>query len=192
MFPSGGLIHINGAPGVGKLTIARLLGKRLNARVLDNHAIYNVAFALTNFQTPEFFEAVRAVRRASYEQILKLPKDQLLILTDAYFEDSDWARESWKAVEELARARGLLLSVALFCEPAEHRRRIVSADRTSRGKVTDARYVDGFAERRPIADRGDVNLGMDVTNLTADAAAAQIADWVGRWRQERIFAGYRP
>jgi len=56
----GRLIHINGAPGVGKLTIARIMAPRLNARLLDNCAIYNVAWALTDVRSPIFYSAVRA------------------------------------------------------------------------------------------------------------------------------------
>jgi predicted kinase len=59
------LIQLNGWPGVGKLTIARRLAERLSARVLDNHSIYNVAFALTKPRSPEFYETVRAVREVA-------------------------------------------------------------------------------------------------------------------------------
>jgi cytidylate kinase len=100
------LIHLNGAPGVGKLTIARLMAPRLKARVLDNHTVYNVAFALTEFRSPQFYDAVRAVRDAAFEQILRLPADETVILTNAYFDDSDWAWENWRAIEQLAVKRG--------------------------------------------------------------------------------------
>ena len=45
------IIHINGFPGVGKLTIAKILAEKLGARLLDNHSIYNVALALTEFKS---------------------------------------------------------------------------------------------------------------------------------------------
>src|SRR5579872_2739685 len=101
----GRLIHINGPAGVGKLTIARIMAERLGARLLDNHAIYNVAFALTEFRSPEFYDAVRGSRKAAYDQILRLPDDETVILTDAYFDDSEWARESWAALVQLAEKR---------------------------------------------------------------------------------------
>src|SRR5947209_1296614 len=132
----GRLIHINGPAGIGKLTIARIMAPMLNARLLDNHAIYNVAFALTEFRSPEFFDAIRALRIAAYDQILRLPDDETLILTEAHFVDTETARESWAALEDLAEQRGWpLLTIALLCDRAEHRRRIVSEDRALRGKV---------------------------------------------------------
>ena len=45
------LIHINGHPGVGQLTVAELLKDSLGARLLDNHSVYNVALALTEFKS---------------------------------------------------------------------------------------------------------------------------------------------
>lgn len=94
----GQLIYINGAPGVGKLTIARLMAEQLNVRLIDNHAIYNVGFALTDFRSAAFYAAVRAVRTAAYDQILHLPEHEIVILTAADFDDSDWGRENWQAV----------------------------------------------------------------------------------------------
>ncbi len=44
------IIHINSYPGVGKLAIGKILQKRLQGRLLDNHSIYNVALALTEFK----------------------------------------------------------------------------------------------------------------------------------------------
>src|SRR4051812_44784660 len=98
----GRLIHLNGAPGVGKLTIARIMASQLGSRLLDNHTIYNVAFALTEFRSPGFYDAARAFRIAAYDQILRIADDETVILTYAFFDDSDWARESWQALRELA------------------------------------------------------------------------------------------
>lgn len=42
------IIVLNGYPGVGKLTIGRKLAPVLRGRLLDIHAVYNVAFALLN------------------------------------------------------------------------------------------------------------------------------------------------
>ncbi len=175
----GKLIHINGAPGVGKLTIARQMAIRLNARVLDNHAIYNVAFALTEFRSPGFYDAVRASRAAAFQQLLRLPDNETVIFTDAYFDDSKWGWESWGTIEHLAdQRRWPFFSVALVCEAAEHRRRIVSAERAERGKLQDASYVDRTVTRRLIERTGDLSKRLDITHLSADTAASFLADWV--------------
>ncbi|MCI4589233.1 hypothetical protein MOK15_03840 [Sphingobium sp. BYY-5] len=175
----GRLIHINGAPGVGKLTVAQIMAQRLQARILDNHTIYNVGFALADFGTSAFFDVVRAVRTVAYERILELPDDETIIFTAADFDDSDWGRESWQAVEQLAVSRGWpLFTISLLCNPAEHRMRIVDEGRKGRGKLQDASAVDRLGQRPLIMRAGPLSMQLDTTGLTADRAAAQLTDWI--------------
>lgn len=78
------LIHINSYPGVGKLTIGRKVASELGAKLLDNHSIYNVAFALTEFKSDEFYHAVRDVRSTAYRIAATLPPEVPIILTNAH------------------------------------------------------------------------------------------------------------
>jgi thymidylate kinase len=175
----GRLIHINGPAGVGKLTIARIMVPKLRARLLDNHAIYNIAFALTEFRSAQFYDTVRASRAAAYDQILRMADDETVILTDAYFDDADWPRESWQALEQLAEQRRWpFLTIALSCDPPEHRRRIVSEDRALRGKVRDPSLVDRAATRTLFERVGPYSTRLDVTHRSAEEAAAMLVDWI--------------
>lgn len=175
----GMLIYINGAPGVGKLTIARQMAKRLKARVLDNHTIYNVGFALTDFSSPAFYDAVRSVRTAAYEQILRLPDSEIVILTAADFDDSQWGRENWQAVAHLAdERRWPFFSIILRCHPAEHVRRIVNEDREGIGKLRDAEAVATMAVRPLIQAEGRRNTELDITMMAAEDAALHIIEWM--------------
>ena len=49
---AGRIIHINGWPGTGKLTVGRLLAERLGARLVDNHTLLNPAEALFSRSDP--------------------------------------------------------------------------------------------------------------------------------------------
>jgi len=164
------IIHINGRAGVGKLTIGTILADTIGGKLLDNHSIYNVAFALTEFRSERFYDTVRAV--------LDLPATTPVILTNWYSADSDWGNENWDAVIALARKRASqLLVVVLECSTEENARRIQSAERSAKRKPRDPATAAASAAR-PLLDRdGDRLLRLDVTDLSADAAARRVADW---------------
>ena len=97
------LIHINSYPGVGKLTIGRMVATQMGAKLLDNHSIYNVAFALTEPKSDEFYDAVRKVRSTAYELVEALNPDTPVILTNAHNQGSVWGNECWDRAIELAK-----------------------------------------------------------------------------------------
>jgi len=58
---------------------------------LDNHSVFNVAFALTEFRSPAFYDAVREIREIAYRRILDLPPAVPVVLTNWYSQGSAWA-----------------------------------------------------------------------------------------------------
>jgi broad-specificity NMP kinase len=57
------IVHLNGWPGVGKLTVARLLAPRLQARLIDNHLLHDVAIRCAGIDDRArwpLYETVRA------------------------------------------------------------------------------------------------------------------------------------
>ena len=173
------IIHINSYPGVGKLAIAKILQERLRGRLLDNHSIYNVALALTEFKSPEYFDTIRAVREIAYKRVLELPEGIPVILTNAHFANSEWGNECWDAAKELSRLRGVPLLVVVFdCSVEENAKRIQSLDRELKRKPRDPTMFRGNAKDKPLLDRdGDHLLRLDITDLTAEEAAARVGDW---------------
>src|SRR5258706_8157445 len=147
----GAIVHINGYPGVGKLTVGRLLANRIGARLLDNHSIYNIALALTAFKSKAYYETLRATRAIAYARVLELPRNVAVILTNAHFSDSEWGNESWNAAIALARERGVPhFVVILDCDAAENARRIESEDRDLKRKPRDPSLFVGNAARRAL------------------------------------------
>jgi hypothetical protein len=65
-------------PGVGKLTIARELLELIGGRLLHNHTLYNVALALTERKSDEYFQAVRAVQSIAFDLVLVACGDQVI------------------------------------------------------------------------------------------------------------------
>jgi hypothetical protein len=116
---------------------------------------------------------------------LQATGSEAVILTAADFIDNDWGRENWQAVEQLAANRCWpFFSITLYCEPSEHRRRIVDERRAARGKLQDASAVDARMER-PIAEgHGSHSLRLDITDMTAADAASFISEWVHQLAEE--------
>ncbi len=176
------LIVLNGYPGVGKLTIGQALAERLDARLLDNHSIYNVAFALTEFRSEAFYKAVRDVQGIADPLIRALPREVPVILTDILTERSSRSAELWKRIAALAADRGPLFMVHLLCDLEENRRRIESPERRAKRKPQDPElatrnHAGGAALSGATLERC---LQLDVTALAAPEAARIIADWVGQ------------
>lgn len=171
------IVHLNGWPGVGKLTIARLLRDRLGARLLDNHTVYNVAFALADFRSPEFYATARAVRDVTFECASRVPSDTPIVMTNAV-SNSDWGRENWGAVQALARRRkSKLFAVTLSCEASEQARRMLSAERHYLGKLTNP-HEFSVRGRELLEDGADLLLRLDTTVTPADESAGHICDWI--------------
>jgi hypothetical protein len=175
------IIFLNGWPGVGKLTVARHIVAATGGRLLDAHTIYNVAFYLTEFRTPAFYETVRKVRDIAFDRVAELPPLIPVVMTNAFASDSDWVEENWKAVRALAdRRRSKLFFVELDCSPSENKRRIQFADRGLLGKPRDPSLIADKRQSRSLLRPADVDhlLCLDNTSLSPEACANEIVAWV--------------
>jgi hypothetical protein len=147
--------------------------------LLDNHSIYNVAFALTEFRSDAFHRTVRAVRDIAWDAAVELAPETPIILTTAHGTRREWSEEWCAALVDLADRRGTqLLVVHLLCDPDENRRRIASPDRLASRKPVDPAKVNRNPQRLAMVDHGNHLMEIDVTMLSPDDAAGQIAMWV--------------
>ena len=101
-----------------------------------------------------------------------------MILTNVHF-DSAWENECWDAEKELARLRGVPLLIVVFdCSVKENLKRIQSLDRELKRKPRDPTMIRDNAEDKALLDRdGDHLLRLDIADLAAEKAAAQVGDW---------------
>ncbi len=177
------LIVLNGYPGVGKLTIGRLLADRLGGRLLDLHTVYNLAFALTEFRSPDFYHATNAAEDLADDLISRLPATVPLIFTTVLTEnasrstDADMARFARRA-----QGRGPVRMVYLWCDLEENKRRIAAEGRTGGRKPRDPDMVQRNHDGAAALVGSDLPhlLKLDITHVSADGAAQHIASWVGR------------
>jgi len=172
------MIHLNGYPGIGKLTVGRLLAQRLGGRLLDNHAIYDVAFALADFRSPSWDRLARGVRDVAFAGVEALSPLLPVVTTNAC-SDSDWGREMWRSMLDLAERRGSpFLVVSMNCAPEENARRLRSEGRSG-GKMTDPLALEAYRRNWTLLeDGGDSLLRLDCTNLSAEESATAILEWV--------------
>jgi thymidylate kinase len=169
------IIHINGWPGCGKLTIARLLAKRLDGKLLDNHTLLNPAEALFDRADPLHASLRREVRASVLGHAARLKPGTLLVLTDALSNDpTDQA--FFDDYRTLAAKRGArLISVVLDCDHDENVRRLNSPGRSELHKLTRPDFLDHLrANYQLLRPQGVDLVEIDVSALSADEAAAAI------------------
>ncbi len=178
------IIVLNAYPGTGKLTVGRALIKLISGKMLDIHTVYNLAFALTEFKSPEFIHTTEQVEAIGHDLIRAMPADVPVVLTTVLNEDhihSDhWGAAEWQRLCALGKDRPPFCVVTLWCDLEENKRRIQSEDRGAMHKPRDPAYAEkNHSKAVPMATQGaDFVFNLDTTALSADEAALQIKTWL--------------
>lgn len=126
------ILHLNGMPGTGKLTVARILSDRLNARLVDNHSIINEVIKKHSQGSPEYMRAVME------ETGRILGGGGQLIFTNALAAENPKDRARLDQIAEHARRTGQIFwQILLNCELAENQRRLLDPQRRELQKLDD-------------------------------------------------------
>ncbi|KAK7937848.1 uncharacterized protein PG986_014716 [Apiospora aurea] len=181
------LIHINGDPGVGKLTVARrlqaLLNKYASARLVEMNRLVNQATAaVIDRAEPGYHDLGQDLRFAVFEALAKNPATHhhAYIFTDSQTADLVGAGVCAEYVCAARQRRSDLISVVLSCDEEAHLKRVGAADRVARGgTLVDASWVKMLREKtrthrfNKFAAEGG-SLELDVTDITPMEAADRI------------------
>lgn len=178
------LVLLLGFPGVGKLTIARELGLRLPARVVDNHWINNPVLRLLDDdgygKLPDaVWEQTAKVRQAILDTIATLcDPGANFVFTNAGVHGDPRSVASYRQVKDAAdRRQAIFLPVRLVCDEAELVRRISSPERRERLKSIDAAAARLRCRTAAVLDpRHPEGITLDVTGSTAAESARSIHD----------------
>jgi len=179
--PAGDLvIHINGWPGTGKLTVARHLAKALDARLLDNHLLFDPASALFSRSDPLHASLRGEIRRAVFDHAKRAGPNLRLIFTDA-LSDDEYDQAMFAEYRDLASARSAtLVAIVLECSLEENLHRLQAASRAGSHKLTDPAILHSMRRSyrllRPAADR---LIEIDTTGLPAEDVARLILSDLG-------------
>lgn len=170
------LIHINGFPGVGKLTVARELEKITGGRLIDNHAIINLAYLVTEHGTPEFFDLHKNLTLTLYKTLANVKGLDLLIFTNAQAAELPEDVERLERISDLAAARKeTFVPVVLTCQQDEHKKRVASPERADRKKLTNAGILEGMLQNyTPHLPDHPNALTLDITHLSPLESATLI------------------
>ena len=169
------IVHLNGWPGVGKLTVARLLAPRLQARLIDNHLLHDVAIRCAGIDDPARWPLYEAIRAAAYRVLAERPRAETFVMTNALCVGSPRECESWRQVVTLAETRAVpLVPVVLEADDVVLRSRVQRLERQGR-KLTDPNaLVEMIRCDRLLKPDVPERLDLDTTHLAAAAAAAAI------------------
>jgi predicted kinase len=175
-----------GFPGVGKLTIARILARMTGAVVVDNHWINDPILKLvTNESSVAVPDAVwpqiAKVREAVLETITTLgSQGASYIFTYAGSDEDPADRAAFEDYHTVARRRGArFIAVRLLCGEQELVRRIQSVERRGRKLTDPGEAIENVRAFTPLNPRTSETLSLDVTNLSAEGAASAIATHFG-------------
>lgn len=177
------LIHINGFPGTGKLTVARTLQELLRCRLVHNHLLINPADAVLHRTEPGYQDLRRAIRGAVFSSLAHNPATYAFAYVFTDFQSSS-AVGSAACAEYLvaARARGCaLLSIVLHCDEATNLVRLQMAEREAHGKIVDPELLSTFRREVKIhrfEEPEVTSIDLDVSKLSALEAAERILEHV--------------
>ncbi|EKV04269.1 Chromatin associated protein KTI12 [Penicillium digitatum] len=183
--PRRPIVHLNGFPGVGKLTIARYLAKQLpSAKLVHNHLLINPADAVLHRTQPGYQTLRRGIRNSIFSALINEPAtfDTTYVFTDFQSDDELGATVCAEYLATAEARHAALVPILLFCDEKTNMQRLVSSDRELHAKLTDVELVTQFRRE------GDVHrftghpnyLEIDVSNFTPDEAAKQICEHIRR------------
>jgi deoxyadenosine/deoxycytidine kinase len=177
------IIHLNGFPGVGKLTIARELAALLKGHLVDNHSLINAVYAAGwAHGSPEYLDLHARITREIYADLSKHPKDAIQIFTNALTAELPEDRARVDRIRALAETRGVpFVPVTLDCELGENIRRLQFPERSLKQKLRDAKILEGdYAAYTIYQPDSPYAMRLDVTRLGAKAASERIAQHIGQ------------
>jgi broad-specificity NMP kinase len=151
------LVFIYGAPGTGKLTVARELAARTGFRLFHNHLTVDLARTLFEYDTPEYLEYVRFLRRDAFERAVQ--NDVNLIFTFWYSKES--APSVQRYTEIIERNGGEVVFVKLYCPPEILEQRVQNPERKN-WKISNLQSLKNALENT------DLNFVIPGTRLIID------------------------
>lgn len=166
------LIHLNGMPGVGKLSVAHILAKRLSAHLVDNHALISAAHA-SGYPSgsKDLSRVLHTLNDFIYAELVKNHTLKHLVMTNALTNENASDVVRFADVEKLAHKRNEpFFPVLLNCDQEENCRRVIAHGRADKKKLTDPNTLRQIHQQytmiHPLQHPNHITV--DTTNLSPD------------------------
>ena len=174
------VIHFNGMPGVGKLTIAKALAAKTGGTLIDNHMIIDVVVLTHPRGTPGYRPAVQAGFLNYISNIAEEPDSKIYILTNALASELPEDRELLSSIANAARQAGhSFVQILIKCDWDENLRRVVADDRATKGKLRDTVLADELRKKYTIYHpHADYMMTIDSSHISPEAAADKVIGFI--------------
>lgn len=172
------IIHINGMPGVGKKTIAEILAKKINARLIDNHLLIDLVLAICERGSPNYNSNIQKLMNVILGQIAETP-NQIFIFTNALAEESESDKSRFNQIRSFAENQNIpFIQILINCELEENKRRIVSEDRKSKSKLMNADELEKLWKYTIYHPSNEFSFELDSTHFSPEMSAENIKDFI--------------
>ncbi len=154
----------------------RILAARPGIHPVDHHTLLGPAQALYRPGSPDFFALYTPLRDLVFDAIRAMPNGHSFILTEVLSDEPEDAARV-ESVRKLANDKCIrFIPVPLDIDETENLRRATTPDRMIKQKLRDDDTLRTLrAKHRLYAPDGCPLIRLDVTNLSAEEAAAHIA-----------------
>lgn len=176
------ILHLNGFPGTGKLTVAKELAKDGDIRLIDNHMLNNPIFTLVreNSVDPipeEAWVAIRAIRKIVLDGLSTIAKPHLnFVMTNCLGHEDPEDYAIYEGVRDAATKSGrVYIPVLLSCSEEENLNRIMHEGREANMKMRDTSGLVKLRGEFTLAGKDHPHaLHLDITTLQPHESAEQI------------------
>jgi hypothetical protein len=146
------LIFINGYPGVGKYTIAKLILKTLgsDSTFIHNHLLIDPVEAIHPGRTPAHYALRKKFRDVAFDALIADSNSQLsIVMTISLAANNDDIAVMHEHLRIAWERQVPAYWINLTCDDREHKARIVSDERKNGGtsKCTDPAVLDAIKAR---------------------------------------------
>ena len=173
------IIHLNGMIGVGKLTVAKLLSAKLNSRLIDKHLVIDLVTTICERGSSSYFALLKKFTEVILEEIAERRED-IFIFTNALSAELEEDRERFDYLSRFSKRENIpFVQVLLTCDLEENKRRIVSDDRKTKGKLMNPFELEEICRNYSIYHPpNEFALKINTTNLSAEEVSEQIKNYI--------------